>query len=109
MGNLRTNDTDDFPVESRSGGINYMLVYPDHRERSKTVRADDGFEKEISTVGYQHFKSTKGEKQDLLSELNQIEDSSCWDLLGVWNGRHRSDTFELDINRFRERMKEADL
>lgn len=109
MGKLRTGDTDDFPVESRSGGINYVLVYPEPRVEKRYTRVDGTLQQKERTVGFQHFKSTKSEKQKLLSELKQIGDPEDWDLLGVWKGRHRSDTFELDIDRFRERMEGAEL
>ena len=89
MGKLRTNGTDDFPVESRSGGINYILIHPD--------------------AEYQHFKSTKGQMENLLSTLEQIHEEDRWTLLGVWKGSYRSDTFDLDINQFREKMNDADL
>lgn len=109
MGKLRTGETDEFPVESRGGGINYILVYPEQREESRLTRVNGDIQRRERTIGFQHFKSTKGQKEKLLSALEDIDDPSEWDLLGVWKGRHRSDTFELDIEGYRERMESADL
>lgn len=88
MGQLRTDSTEDFPVESRSGGISYILISPDD---------------------WNHYKATKTEKTRLLNRLQQFDDYDDVDLLGVWTGRHRTDTHQLELPRFVKRMEDAEL
>jgi len=92
MGKLRTNSTEDFPVESRSGGISYILIRP-------SAGGD----------GYSHYKATKTEKTKLLKQLTSINDYDDVTLLGIWTGRHRTDTHVLKLPKFVERMEDSDL
>lgn len=88
MGNLVEGRTEDFPVGKRTGGINYILI-------------DECGE-------WHHYKARKGEKQDLMRKLDGAERSDC-DLLGVWQGRHRSDVFVLDTEVFLDMLKDTEL
>lgn len=118
MGKLRTDSTEDFPVESRSGGISYILVHP-AETKEEPVREDgsivwedkENFEmkKREYEQRYTHFKATKTEKTELLEKLKEYDDYDDVTLLGVWTGRNRTDTHELELPRFVERMEDADL
>ena len=119
MGNLRTDSTEDFPVESRSGGISYILVHPP-KTKSEAAYDEDGqvvwvdrenheVKKREYQERYTHYKATKTEKTSLLRDMKELNDYEEVSLLGVWTGRHRTDTHVLELPRFVERMEDAEL
>lgn len=119
MGKLRTDSTERFPVESRSGGISYILVHP-AKTKTESMRDEDGdivwedaenhvVKKREYEERYTHYKATKTEKTSLLKDLREFEDYDEVTLLGVWTGKHRTDTHVLELPRFVERMEDADL
>lgn len=115
MGKLRTDSTEDFPVESRGGGVGYLLVHPEPITKNRyivtnpegTSHHERGERREVEQ-NWEHFKSTKGEKEKLLSKLQESNPDEVT-LLGYWAGRHRTDLHELRLPRFQERMENADL
>lgn len=119
MGKLRTDSTDDFPVESRSGGISYILIHPvitkerplRDEEGSIVWEDEDNFvsKKENYEERWSHYKATKTEKSDLLDALREFDSYDEVTLLGVWTGKHRTDTHVLELPRFVERLETADL
>jgi hypothetical protein len=111
MGKLRRNDWDDFPINSRSDQINYILIYDEpfqstRREYDREKGESRTIEEEVS---FKHFKSTKGAKESLLSELESVDDYNAVTLLGVWPGKYSADTFVLDLPEFIDAMNEAEL
>lgn len=115
MGKLRRGSTDDFPVESRSGGVGYLLVYEDPREEQRRKLVE--FDKETGERDYgewteishwKHFKSTKGEKESLLAELEEVNLGEVT-LLGYWSGEYRTDMHQLEPEKYKERLSNAEL
>lgn len=120
MGKLRTDSTEKFPVESRSGGISYILISEHGLTKEETVRDENGdvvyedeeafeFKKREFTVPYEHYKATKGEKEKLLDRLESLDGYDGVELLGIWTGKHRTDTHVLELPRFVERLQDAEL
>lgn len=110
MGKLRTGDTDEFPVESRSDHLNYILVYKEPKmEEQKEVQGTEIVVVGEEPVHWEHFKSTKSDKKKLLGELEDVEDYDQVDLLATWKGEWGTDTFHLELPEFVDRLREADL